>query len=253
MKKIFLILCIQFLILKVVAQDSLNLEKYYPKPKITAIEILVGLSSSTIRGIDPFVSSAGGASYYSTSVFNKTGFNLGFGLIHNFSKRFALHARASWEIKGVIQKTDSLSLSPSTGMLMNVAPLYTNETINDYITISLIPQLLIGKRSNINIGAGGYFSFLEESKIIYRYTFFGQGFSNTQGKFDKYDFGLSFNTGYSFSLKSHLKLTIQATCNYGIIQISSWRANSLPPLYNTSYSILIGMRFMNRKNKLGVI
>jgi Outer membrane protein beta-barrel domain len=251
MKYIVTFFLFQCLVQSAICQDSINLRKDYPKRKVNAIEFLFGPSSSTIRGLNESVSYAGGGgSYYSSSVSNKVGFSINLGLIQEFNKHFALYTRIAWEMKGVQQKTDSLSLSPSTGALISVTPVFTNQINNDYILVSVIPELLLGKNSNFNVGAGGYFGILEGSRITYQYFYSSQGSSNTPGNFDKYDFGFSFNCGYDFSLTNNLKLTIQANSNYGITQISSSRINmGLPAWYNTSYSILIGLRFLGSKSK----
>jgi hypothetical protein len=87
------------------ARDSLSLEKYYPKPKITAIEILIGPSSSTIRGVDSSISSLRSGVYHNNTVRNKVGYSFGVEFIHNFSRHVGLHARFLWERKGVEEKT----------------------------------------------------------------------------------------------------------------------------------------------------
>ena len=103
-----------YLVMPCSAQDSLGLEKYYHKQKITTIEFLVGVNSSTIRGISPTIGGAGGGVYYSTVLNNRIGYSIGVGLVHTFSRYFELQARFLWETKGINQKTDSISLSTGT-------------------------------------------------------------------------------------------------------------------------------------------
>lgn len=62
------------------AQDSLNLKKYYPKPKISSIEFLIGVNLSSIIGINPTLGSSGSGVYYSTTSTNKIGYLLGVDL-----------------------------------------------------------------------------------------------------------------------------------------------------------------------------
>jgi Outer membrane protein beta-barrel domain len=238
------------LLLKVLAQDSTNLEKYYPKPRITSIEILLGPSSSTIRGISPSISNLGGGVYHNNTVMNKIGYSFGIGLVHNFNKHFDLRARLLWERKGIEEKTDSIAITPSS-TLIGTGPLASYNTQNDYITISIAPQLLLGKRSRINIGMGGYFSILKESRITNEYFYPSPHTVYNTGNFDKYDYGLSFSAGYSFPLKKQLLFTIQLMDNYGVKQISNWHTNYsiLPELYNHSYSLMIGIQFSNKKIK----
>jgi hypothetical protein len=46
------------------AQDSLNLEKYYPKPKITSFELLLGPSLVAVIGESQKSQYTGGGAYY---------------------------------------------------------------------------------------------------------------------------------------------------------------------------------------------
>lgn len=232
------------------SQDTLNLERFYPKPKITAYEILVGLNFSTIRGISPTIGSVGNDVYYATTPNYNTGYSLGVGLVHTFSKHFELHAKFLWETKGINQKTDSLLLSVSTSSILGAATISSQNTNGNYITISILPQLLLGKRSHFNIGVGGYFGILQQSKTTIEY-FYPVPRSVTQiGYFNKDDFGLVFNLGYTFYFKKDTRFTIQFVNNYGIKQISkfhdlySWS----PPLYNNSHSIMLGIRLVNNRN-----
>jgi Outer membrane protein beta-barrel domain len=252
MKRAFIILSfLNYSISSLIAQDSLNLEKYYPKPRITAIEILLGTSSSTIRGISPSISNLGGGVYHNNTVMNKIGYSFGIGLVHNFNRHFDLRARLLWERKGVEEKTDSIAITPSS-TVVGTGPLASYNTQNDYITISITPQLLLGKRSRFNIGIGGYFSILKESRITTEYFYPSPRSIYNAGNFDKYDYGLSLGAGYSFPLKKHLLLTIQFLDNYGLKQISNWHSNYfvLPQLHNHSYSLMIGIQFSNKKIKL---
>jgi Outer membrane protein beta-barrel domain len=253
MKCLLYIFCFFCWVIQSVAQDSLSLAKYYPKPKITAIEFLVGPSSSSIRGIDESVSSMGGGTYYINTVMNKIGYSMGVGLLHNFNKHFELHARFLWERKGIEEKTDSVSIA-LTGMLLGEGTLSKHDTRNDYITISIVPQLLLGKRARFNIGTGVYFGLLKESRIKNEYFYPIPHSYSHKGNYDKYDFGLSFNVGYTFSLDRNLWFTIQFLDSYGINQISNWhKSYGFSPWYNNSYSLLLGVRFTNKKTRLKLI
>ncbi len=251
MKRTFIILSfLQCSITNVLAQDSLKFEKYYPKPKITAIEILLGPNSSTIRGINPSVSSLGGGVYHNNTVMSKIGFSGGVGVVHNFSNHFELSARLLWERKGVEEKTDSIAIT-SSGTLIGNGTIASRNTQNDYITISIMPQLLLGKHARINIGVGGYSSVLKESRIVDEYVYPSPHSAYSRGNYDKYDFGLSFNIGYTFPLVKNV-FSIQFLNSYGINQISSLGSNypSFPSLYNNSYSLMLGIRFSKKKFKL---
>lgn len=232
------------------SQDTLSFEKYYPKPKITSFEILVGINFATIRGISPTIGSVGNGLYYSTTPSYNTGYSLGVGLVHTFSKHFELHAKFLWETKGINQKTDSILLSVSNGNLLGTATISSENTSVSYITISILPQLLLGKKSHFNIGVGGYFGILQDSKTTIEYYYPVPRSIRQGGYFNENDFGLLFNLGYTFYFKKNMRFTLQLINSYGLRQISkfhdlySWS----PPLYNNSYSIMLGIRLVNNKN-----
>jgi hypothetical protein len=246
MKKIFLILSVQFLILKVLAQDSLNLEKYYPKPKITSIEFLVGPSLVSVRGGDERIARpTGGGGYFVSSLNNKAAYSFGIGLNHKFSKHFVLNARLFWERKGYIENLDSITLNTSATSIATVSSIRSEDVKNNYLTISILPQFTFGKKAHFNIGAGGYVS-----SLISSYTQVDQPTQPTfsypsDQAYNKYDLGLSLNAGFSYPIKANFDIILQLNANYGLHQISDWFTSfNYPSWYNNSYSILVGMRFV---------
>jgi Outer membrane protein beta-barrel domain len=255
MKKITAVILFFGCSTSLLAQDSLNLKKYYPKPKISAIEFLIGVNLSSIRGINPTLGSAGSGVYYSTTVKDKIGYSLGVNLVHRFNKHFDLHARFLWETRGTNKKTDSILLDLAKGIVLGTATISKQSTRSNYATISISPQLLLGKQSQFNIGIGGYFGILQDSKITFEYYYPIQHSVTQNGYFNKYDYGLQFNLGYKFNFVKNTQFTVQFMSSYGIKQISkfhdlySWS----PSLYNNSYSIVLGVRLMNTKKFLNRI
>ncbi len=232
------------------AQDSLNLEKYYPKPRITAIEFLVGPSLIAVRGDNRAVQSTGGGTYLVNSLKNKNGYSFGIGLIHKFSKHFEINARLFWERKGYAENLDSLTLNTSGSSFESVTPVLSKDVKNDYLIVSIIPQLTFGKRAHFNVGAGGYIGSLVSSYTQIFQSKFPTYSYVSDPTYNKYDYGLSLNIGYSYPLKRNLEGTIQFIGNYGLCQISDFYAKfNYPKWYNSSYSILIGLRFFNNKFK----
>lgn len=234
-------------------QDSLRLEKYYPRPKISAIEFLVGVNLSSIRGISSNLEPAGSGIYYSTTSTDKIGYLLGVNLVHSFSKHFELHARFLWENKGVNQKKDSISLDLAQGIILGTATISTQRINSNYTTIAISPQLLLGKQSQFSIGIGGYFGILQSTKNKIKYYYpFQHSVLMQIDYLNKYDYGLQFNLGYRFNLINDTQFTIQLINSYGVKQISkfhdlySWS----PPLYNSSYSIVLGVRLLNGKKNV---
>lgn len=254
MKKITAVILFFWCSSSLLAQDSLSLEKYYPKPKISAIEFLVGVNLSSVRGINPSLGSGGSGVYYSSTSTDKVGYSIGVKLVHRLSKHFDLHARFLWETKGVNQKKDSIALDVTNGILLGTATLSAQSINSNYGTISISPQLLLGGKSQFTIGIGGYFGILHDSKITIEY-YYPIQHTERQGYFNKYDYGLQFNLGYKFNFIKNTQFTIQFINSYGIKQISIFRDlySWAPPLYNTSYSIVLGVRLLSSKNLLNKI
>jgi hypothetical protein len=238
--------------MKTSAQDSLILQRYKSKQILNTIEFCVGINSSTIRGIhsgSQYI--GGGATYYVTKTMNKVSYSYGINITHNFNRRFRLLTRVLWETKGIKQKTDSVSFfSTSTGTFAGSAPISKSDTKNDYITISLIPQFVFGKKSNFMVGAGTYFGILEKSGTVDNYYYPTPHSTYSHGYVNNYDCGISVNAGYIYRFKE-IGLSILLTDNYGLLQISNWRKmnSNFPSWYNTSYSITLGISF-NRLNKI---
>ena len=104
-----------------------------------------------------------------------------------------MYARFLWERKGYKQNHEITSTSGvvSTASAANIK--------NDYLTVSIMPQLLLGKRDQFNIGAGLYFGSLEKSRALIQYFDPPSRVQwNTMWEYDRHDYGLCFNLGYSF-------------------------------------------------------
>jgi len=245
------LVCSLMLIQPVLAQDSLNLEKYYPKPLISALGIFGGVNFSTVRGASSTIGGGSNDVYYSTTITGKIGYSLGAELVHRFNNHLELHARFLWETKGVNQEEDSILLDLA-GVLLGTATISSQSTTSKYAIVSISPQLLLGRQSQVNIGLGGYFGILHDSKTTIEYYHPIQYSLIQNGYFKKYDYGLQFNVGYKFNYIKSTQFTIQFIYSYGIQQISefhdlySWS----PPLHNNSCSIVLGVRLVNIKNLL---
>lgn len=228
--------------------DSINLTKYYPKPTITAIEILAGPSLASIKGVRQSLASVGDTTYYATVPMNLTGYSFGIGVIHSFTQRFEIQARLFWERKGYKEKTDSITLSSSTSSVVSIGSRSKQSTKSDYLTFSVVPQLLLGTRSHFNLGIGGYFGILEKSRVVIQYNTQTPHQVLFQGAYTEHDYGLSLNAGYTVCFKSVNQITIQLSGSYGLKQISLFHDlySFAPPLYNRSFSILVGARLLNR-------
>jgi hypothetical protein len=234
--------------------DSIDLQQYYPKPTITAIEILVGPSLTSIKGVRPSVASIVNYTYYATTPMNLTGYSFGIGMIHSFSKHFEIQTRLFWERKGFKEETDSITLSSATYTVVSTGSRSKQSTKSDYFTFSVVPQLLLGNRSHFNLGIGGYFGILEKSRVVIQYINPTPYQVLQQGAFTEHDYGLSINAGYTLGFKQVTQITIQFAGSYGLKQISTFHDlySFAPPLYNRSFAILLGVRLMNNLKKINL-
>jgi len=230
------------------AQVPIDIEKYYPKPKISSIEFLIGPSLTGVLGNEK-PSSLFGLTLYSPLLEKTIGYSFGIGVSHLLSKRFQIYARLLYERKGFNRGLDS-SYFDSDFKLISKGRLWTESSANSYLTLSILPQFLFGNKNAFNIGIGGYAGSLISSKTEY------QGIGSTYSyksdyNFRKYDFGLSFNAGFSYPIKSRLELTIQLTSNFGLYHVSErFVSFGYDKWYNNSYSLLIGIRLLNEAKSL---
>ncbi len=243
---IFLFCCFE---VNALAQDSVSLIQDY-KQKTSMMYFFAGPSSVSIRGGNQTVQSSGGGAYYRNTVIDKIGYSIGIGLAHNLNKHLELHTRFLWERKGSKANQDSIYLS--SGGVVTVTNTVSANTNNDYIGISLIPEFMIGKLARFNIGAGVYFSTLIKSRVTSQYFYPTPHSVSHDGAYNNYDFGLLLNVGYTFPIKENLPFTVQFIDSYGLMQISYWhnRIRGSPSFYNSSYSIILGIRLANKKRFL---
>ncbi len=255
MKRTFIILSfLLYSITNVLAQVSPELEKYYPKPKITSIEFLVGANLFNIRGYNQVpAQSTGGGGYFVSSLKEKISFSFGIGLTHRLGKHFELNGRLLWERKSYVDRLDSITLT-SNFQIESISFVRSEAPKNDYLTVSILPQYIFGNKVHFNVGAGGYIGSLMSSNTeVVQASQPTYSYVSTKG-FNKYDFGLSLNVGFSYPIKTNLEITIQLFTNYGLSQISDWLVSfNYPPWYYNSYSAMIGIRYFKKKNKFKLI
>ncbi len=232
------------------AQDTLNLEKYYHKPKVTSVEFMVGPSLVAVTGDNRAVQSTGGGTYLANSLKSKNGYSFGIGLIHKLNKHFEVSARLFWERKGYVENLDSLSLNSSGTSIESITPVLSEDVKNDYLTLSIVPQFTFGKRLHFNVGAGGYVSSLISSYTQITQAKYPTFSFVSDPNYNKYDFGFSFNAGFSYPIKARFELTTQLVANFGLSHISDrFVSFNYPKWYNNSYSMLIGIRIFNKNHK----
>jgi hypothetical protein len=210
-------------------------------------EILTGVCFALPRGIEK---NSGYFPYTKQNYSQLTGLAIGIGLTHAFSRNFGLYGRLMFEQKGDIENVDSIGVSNGNPFELYVAKYQTR---NDYFLISVIPQWLLGKHSQFNIGVGPYAGYLAKSRLHITQFLSGVPASldlDGQNRYDIYDYGLTFNAGYSFPLDEKI-LTFQGSCDYGFKQVSNFRRmyGVYPEWYTQSYTLMVGVRFLTRNTK----
>jgi Outer membrane protein beta-barrel domain len=249
MKVLLIFIFFSFVTIATAQEPSRIPEKYYPKPRITSTEILIGPSLIGVAGKEKSPTRFG-QSIYTNPLESKLGYCFGLGISHQLTSRFEISARLLYEQKGYVMSLDTLSFD-SNFTLISRTRAWSENINNNYLTLSILPQLVLGNRVHFNIAAGGYVGSLISSRTEYKgqtnYTYV------SDPNYNKYDFGLCFNTGISYPIKANLELTIQLTANYGLYHISDrFISFNYPKWHNSSYAILAGIRFFIKKYKLKI-
>ncbi len=217
------------------AQDSLNLEKYYPKPKNYKIQFFIGPSLNYLKK---------GNEDGRNNRLNKIGYSLGIGVTRNIGKRFELNARLSWERKGYKQDYFGAVDTVINGVKQPwLSGTITNDITIDYTTFSLSPQFRISK--NFTISSGVYISSLQKAVEVYDFFYPTRHlFSfNALGGYEDVDYGITIYLGYSLNIGKNLSITLQLLDNIGLKQIWKFYNMGFPPKYNNSYSMQIGLAY----------
>lgn len=244
--KIILVLPCLFIQIPIYGQDSLTQATL--NYSSNRFEILTGVSVALLRGIEK---NSGYFPYTKQNYSPITGLVLGIGLTHVFSKNFGLYGRVMFQQKGDIENVDSIGIFNGNPFERYVAKY---ESRNDYFLVSLVPQYLLGRHSQFNIGVGPYAGYLAKSRLHITQFLNGVPASidlNGQNRYDIYDFGLTFQAGYSFPLYQRTLLTFQASCDYGLKQVSNFHRmyGVYPEWYTQSYILIVGVRFLTRTTK----
>ncbi len=201
--KSLLFICIGILKLSYLySQEKINLEttrnKFLPE-----IEFF-GEPSFLFPRID--------SAYWGINYEKKTGYMVGVGLLLPVTNFFDIGIRFAHQRKGL--KGSFGPSSSKNGEIFDIN--------NDYSTISILPQFLIGKKNKLSIGLGGYFSYLIRSKInLIRI----EGDPSPDqlrlqtDQFNRFDAGFSCSIGYRMPLRQNMFLNIQLLNNYGMRNI----------------------------------
>jgi hypothetical protein len=198
-------------------------------------ELLLGLTSASISGV-AYQGPADAKGYHlRKNLQNKAGFSAGIGIARTIGRKFEIYSRILWERKGFREGWDSVTQTAISSPTSSSG----HSTNNDYLTIALLPQLVIGTSVHLSIGAGGYFGILTSTKTKDEYAYYA-AYSNSS--FENLDYGLSFSATCRFSLSRKSDFVAQLISSRGLTQVSA-RHDSFSPAYNNSITLLMGLRF----------
>lgn len=224
-------------------------QKYYPKPKVSAYEVLLGAETFSIIGYQsPQASPTGsGFGYFVSSLKTSKSFSAAISASREINRHIELKALLSFASKSFTEKLDSIRLTPDS-RLESINFVRSEQPRSHYITLQIIPQYLLGKKYRFNFGLGGYLSRLigsqtevmQASQFNYMY--------NSSPAFNTYDYGLSLNFGVSHKVAQALEISLQLFASQGISNISDYRLSfNYPKWYYRSYSLALGLRLLKNK------
>jgi hypothetical protein len=159
--------------------------------------------------------------YYEDYMKPKPGYSAGVGMGHVFSRSFQVSLRALWEAKGSKWQEHVMGKS-SWGDIDKMN--YTSTDFH-YLTFSLAPEFRIQRLRNLSLGAGGYYSVLQQASIgmkdvdniSHTTTLWSNSF---QGNFrDRYDAGISVYIGYPVIINDKNCTTLRLVYNKGLVDI----------------------------------
>jgi len=180
----------------------------------------------------------------------KVGYSLGLGIQHTFSKHISLSTRLLFEQKGGNATADNYNYNYNSGQpIITYMNTFNDDITNSYITLSIIPQYIFWRNFNLGVGIfSGVMYKSEEEKKYFNYSPpIPPNHSNSMYAFEKIDFGLCFNAGYTIRYKQ-VNLTVQFTNNYGLK--NTIVSTQVSPVYSNTYTILLGISYDKLTKKL---
>ena len=166
-----------------------------------------------------------------TSFNSKYGYSLGAGLVHSLSNKFDITGRVLWERKGYIEKTFGINGFE-----------YIGDSKNDYLSLYIQPTFFLGKRKNMQIIGGLYYSWLQGTFRTEKLSLNGQTTISTttnDPNLKSNDFGLTLGAGYSIAIDTKSKIAFLLQGNYGlskIIDINTLTINNNSISFFVTYS-----------------
>lgn len=248
-RRLLVFIYVQFAAQLSLSQSFDSLKKYYPKPKISAYELFLGGSMFSILGDKPKpVSPTGsGFGYFVSSLETNKSFSVVVSASRQINNHLEVKALLSYALKSYIEKSDSIRLTPDY-RLESTTFLRSDQPSNQYITLQILPQYIVGRKYKFNFGLGGYLSKLLASQTeVVQASKFNYTYNSSQA-FNTLDYGLSLNFGVSHPIVPALEISVQLFASQGISNISDYFLSfNYPRWYYRSYSLVIGIRFLKNK------
>jgi Outer membrane protein beta-barrel domain len=158
---------------------------------------------------------------YSTNMvyLTKFGYSAGLGITQRLTPNLQLQGKVLFERKGY--KTSQAIEYYSQGIFYDDGLLVYDYEFNN-LTFSVTPQLVLGKKYGISIGAGAYYGLLRKATWnIYDYVGTStRSYVSVTQAYIKGDYGVTLNVGYSIRASKILLLDLQLTGNYGLRQLA---------------------------------
>ena len=167
----------------------------------------------------------------------KIGFSAGLGVVKSITSNLQFQGKILFERKGYKTSTPD-TLNTSNGRVFGRS-IYNYSF--DYLTFSIVPQLLLGKRKAIGIGAGFYLGRLLRAKFQVINTTLNSNSSRLlpTDRSRKLDYGATLNLSYHLFLAKKFNIAFQLTWNYGFKQIAP--PPPFPKEKNSSIVLTVGI------------
>ena len=209
----------------------------------TAVGQAIGNSWNTGKLVDQIEIFAGPSLLYPKPAYEfpgderrmKMGYTLGLAVTFGVGPKFGVESNLSFERKGIENSSD-----------MPNDVLVTVDVSNDYVTLSVLPSLVVGPARRFTFGVGTYFSYLVGSKVALTYDSINGTHSSfnsqTLDYYRQFDFGLVVSAKYSFFVRRR-EFFIRIINSSGLMNVDQTLIPSLISINkNNSLALLVGMR-----------
>lgn len=224
---------------------------FYPRPKIVAYVAYVGMSSFSIDGyeIRPPQGTGSGFGYYVETMETHRSGAVTLGVSRRLWRRVEVGILASYDKKSYTERLDSIRFTTNSE-LESLTFVSSDRIRNQYLSVHVLPQYVMGRKFKCNLGVGGYVARLIASRTeVVQSSQPFLAFNSAPG-FNTYGYGASVNVGASYPLRPGIEATIQLFANQGISSVSDFRQRfGFPAWRYRSLTLVVGLKFINPKHK----